>query len=290
MFANNGKWYKGNLHMHTTNSDGHLSPEAAMEVYRSAGYDFVAITDHWYQSEEVKKENFLVLSGTEIDSGDMINSPVYHIIGVGMDKKIPLRPDTNRNPQELIDAIREAGGIAILAHPTWSVTDPACVMELKNLSGVEIYNTISDIPFGNGARADASVYFDLWATKGFAYPAMAADDSHEYHGEQTTSYIMVNAKGLTKQDIFAAIAEGSFYASQGPEFVQIVKEGNKIRLECRGAKTAVFYSNCIWSEDRIKNVSGGSAEYKISKFDRYVRIELIDENGMRAWCTPIMVA
>jgi predicted metal-dependent phosphoesterase TrpH len=37
---------KGNLHTHTTLSDGTLSPEETVRRYRQAGYDFVAITDH----------------------------------------------------------------------------------------------------------------------------------------------------------------------------------------------------------------------------------------------------
>lgn len=31
-----GVWYKGNLHMHTLRSDGHLSPKAAMQVYEKS--------------------------------------------------------------------------------------------------------------------------------------------------------------------------------------------------------------------------------------------------------------
>ena len=45
-FAAEGNWYRGNLHLHTSNSDGRLSPEAAVRLYQEHGYDFVAITDH----------------------------------------------------------------------------------------------------------------------------------------------------------------------------------------------------------------------------------------------------
>ena len=38
---------KVNLHMHTTLSDGSKTPEEAAEIYKKAGYDVVAITDHW---------------------------------------------------------------------------------------------------------------------------------------------------------------------------------------------------------------------------------------------------
>lgn len=45
-FIKPGKWYKGNLHSHSTASDGSFSPEELADCYREKGYDFIAITDH----------------------------------------------------------------------------------------------------------------------------------------------------------------------------------------------------------------------------------------------------
>ena len=59
------KWYKGNLHTHSTNSDGRLSPEEVIRLYREEDYDFLALTDHWFMGEERQEENFLLLSGAE---------------------------------------------------------------------------------------------------------------------------------------------------------------------------------------------------------------------------------
>ena len=42
-----GTFKKGNLHTHTTRSDGHYAPEEVARHYRENGYDFLAITDHW---------------------------------------------------------------------------------------------------------------------------------------------------------------------------------------------------------------------------------------------------
>mgnify|MGYP000789433803 FL=1 len=65
------KWYKGNLHTHSTNSDGRLSPEEVIKLYREEGYDFLALTDHWFMGEERQEENFLLLSGAEYDVGNL---------------------------------------------------------------------------------------------------------------------------------------------------------------------------------------------------------------------------
>ena len=37
---------KGNLHAHSTFSDGRLTVEEVVARYRDMGYDFLAITDH----------------------------------------------------------------------------------------------------------------------------------------------------------------------------------------------------------------------------------------------------
>ena len=65
------KWYKGNLHTHTTVSDGKKSPEDTKALYRSLGYDFIALTDHFKYGEgcEDDPSGLLVLSGAEYDHG-----------------------------------------------------------------------------------------------------------------------------------------------------------------------------------------------------------------------------
>ncbi len=65
------KWYKGNLHTHSTNSDGRLSPEEVIGLYREEGYDFLALTDHWFMGEERQEENFLLLSGQNMTLATM---------------------------------------------------------------------------------------------------------------------------------------------------------------------------------------------------------------------------
>jgi len=45
-FSTPGRWFKGNLHTHTTRSDGAEDPAATIERYISLGYHFLSITDH----------------------------------------------------------------------------------------------------------------------------------------------------------------------------------------------------------------------------------------------------
>ena len=287
LFETGGNWYKGNLHMHTTLSDGNLSPDAATSFYKMANYDFVALTDHWVQSEQKIIDGMLFLNGCEFDTGDMVNYPIFHIGGIGMQSHVSLRRLPSRNPQEIIDAITSAGGVAILAHPAWSITNPADCLALTGLSGAEIYNTVSGLPWNS--RPDSSLYFDIWASQGKLFNCIAADDSHFYKGEQTRSFIMVKAKELSAESIKKAITSGEFYASQGPQFKSVTIKDNVLEVTCSQVETVIFYSNTIYCSDRVKTGGTTFAHYKIKPTDKYIRIELIDSKGNRAWGSPFFV-
>ena len=68
MFSETGNWYKGNLHSHTTNSDGKLNPEEAVKLYKSYGYHFMCLSEHDVYTdlrEQFDCEDFILLPGVE---------------------------------------------------------------------------------------------------------------------------------------------------------------------------------------------------------------------------------
>ena len=295
------KRYKGNLHMHTTRSDGHWDPDAAIRIYQEHGYDFLALTDHrnpstgtkWDNSQDaeaVPSDHLLLLPGVEWDTGNGHTSPVYHIIGVGMDRETaPLYDNGLPTPQTIIDEIHAAGGQAILCHPAWSVMDPNEMYDLHGFMGCEIHNAVSGPP-SNPERDDSSLYFDQWATHGLLVPAMAADDAHDYPHDACISFLMLGAKSLCKKAVMEALIRGDYYATQGPQFTEIVREEEEIRVRCSADVTEAFiYTNWIWCPDRYQKVTGGSFRYSVTPNDRYVRIEIRDGEGRRAWCSPFSV-
>lgn len=133
LFRENGRWYKGNLHTHTTLSDGRLTPEECVSLYKSKGYDFLSITDHWKVSSNCFQNGMLLLSGGEWDMGPIENTGCVHVVGIGMQQAPALSREEALTPQKLVDAIRFAGGEAILAHPAW-VAHPAgtCLWAERN--------------------------------------------------------------------------------------------------------------------------------------------------------------
>ena len=55
-FGGSGEWLRCALHAHTTRSDGELAPELLAAHYARAGYDVLAITDHWRLTDAESSE------------------------------------------------------------------------------------------------------------------------------------------------------------------------------------------------------------------------------------------
>ena len=298
LFANKKNWYKGNLHTHTTLSDGQKDPQEVIDIYQQKGYDFLALTDHRKPGKAGQYKNMLLLPGAEWDYGNNGKYAVYHILAIGTESDLDLVKYYDQGvlpcgdeikPQEIIDCINNAGGLAFLAHPTWSVMNPQEMYDMHGLAGTEIYNSVSTTPW-NAERADASFYFDMWASKGLFMPCIAADDAHFYQGEETRSFIMVNADELTQDSLMEALKNGDFYASQGPKFEEIQYDDRTVQITCsKDVKRIVVYSNSVWVDERVFDDPKGKAVYTLAPQDRYIRIELIDKDGNKAWCKPFSV-
>lgn len=282
-------WYKGNLHTHTTRSDGRCTPEALVELYHRNGYDFIAMTDHWNPSKnETAPNGLLLMAGCEYNFGTEPVEGVFHIVGIGMAQT----PAIERNialsqAQPAIDAIHRNGGVAILAHPAWSLNTEAQIRSLHGLDGVEIYNTTSGVPWN--CRPYSGEVVDQLAARDCFIPCMAADDAHHYDGDECRSYIMVRAEALTHDAIRKSLLRGDFYATQGPNFAWSIADG-VLTIHTTPVEQVVFFDNLLWNGHRVMRGCGMTEiRYSIPKDERFLRLELTDAAGCTAWSSAIPV-
>ncbi|HBP37171.1 MAG TPA: hypothetical protein DD640_00185 [Clostridiales bacterium] len=283
--ANGQKWFKGNLHAHTTNSDGRRAPEDVIKLYADADYDFLALTDHWRYQGMAQKEHMLLLSGCEYDTGSDPRDGIIHIVGIGMARQPELTAVPRPAAQAMIDAINGCGGLAILAHPAWSLNMPEHIRMLRGLAGTEIYNSVSDLP--HSARPYSGLVVDQLACQDYLLPCFAADDSHFYDGEETKSYIMVRCESCTPAALMAAIRRGDFYATQGPQIRLEMKE-DRLEVTCTPAEHIVFFSNVVYSNHCSSSGHGlTAAVYPFSGPERFIRVEVTDSQDRTAWSSPV---
>jgi hypothetical protein len=249
--AQDAKWYRGNTHVHTTNSDGNGSPEAVARWYRDHGYAFVVITDHEHvtsvaplNAQLALPDSFLVMSGQEItqqvvDSTRLATPRQAHVVAIGVSSVIqPLGVRGIATGPSLADTyarnvglVREAGALAQVNHPNfkWSVR-PDDMAHLPDSTLFEVWNgepRINNSGGDDGAGHTALSTDALWdtlLTRGRLLFGVASDDAHKFLPDQLQDFdatrpgggwVMVRASELSQAAIMKALRAGDFYASNG---------------------------------------------------------------------------
>ena len=287
-----GKWYKGNLHTHTNNSDGDLPPAEMVEQYRAAGYDFVCITDHNKVTDIAKlsQKDFLVMHGVEYGVQGTELGRHYHLVAINLAE--PLEERRN-HPQHLIDAIRAYGGEVILAHPYWSGLSINDMLAIDGYIGVEVFNTSCHYSIAKGY---AAVHWDDLLLRGQQIWGFATDDAHWHFNDHRPNdacgaWIMTKAPSLTVKNLMHAITRGEFYASTGPRIENVIVTDKTITVETSEVKAINFIADASRGESftALSNQDLTHAEYTLRGQEKYVRIECIGRDGKMAWSNAVFV-
>ncbi len=91
-FTSPGRVLRGNLHCHSSRSDGDPSPERVCAFYRAGGYDFVSLTDHFMErfgfpvvdTSTFRGEGFTTLIGAELHAPGLGNGEIWHLVANGL--------------------------------------------------------------------------------------------------------------------------------------------------------------------------------------------------------------
>lgn len=299
-FTAPGRFWRGNLHTHSTRSDGVLPPEEVCRRYRAEGYDFLALTDHFIgiygypmvDTRPFRTDSFTTLIGAELHSGAQSNGELWHILAVGLpDDFAPpattsfiAEPGQETGPEIAARAVA-AGAFVAIAHPQWSGLTLADARTIEAAHAVEIYNhgcaTGCDRPDGAGIA-------DLLLTEGRKLSLIATDDAHFSEPDHFGGWVMVKATENTPDALLAALKRGDFYSSQGPQIHDVHLDGDKVVVECSAAVSVIAMG---WGTG-AKGVHGHSMTRAEVPLDRllgspWLRVSVIDAAGKRAWSNPI---
>lgn len=281
--------YKGNLHMHSTKSDGRRSPADAVSWFRQAGYDFVAFTDHYVVIDvsQLSSDGFLAMWGVELCTDKTVLGQSYHLVVLGLrspDKSFP-RPVPGPI-QNVIDEMNSAGAAVILAHPYWSGLTVNEMMPLEGLLGVEVFNTSANRDLG---KALSAVQWDDTLARGKQWWGLAVDDTHWIDDDAGGGWVMVEADTLSEEAILAALRAGRFYSSSGPDILDLQRDGDTVSVRCSPVATINFVGHTQWGAQRRAEPGGAltEASYRLRGNERYLRVECSDAQGRTAWSNPI---
>jgi len=326
-FSGEAHWFKGNLHSHSTLSDGACSPRELKQIYQKEGYSFIAFTEHdvFTDLSELSDASFLALSGAEIKSYPALRDPscgdhrAYHMLclprpdssagasPVRAGERISAKttgPGTHQqDTQAIIDHMAARGCLVTVNHPVWSRLLPEDLASLDRFFALEIYNT--QCAFEGCDMGEGTLYWDMLLRQEKRIWGFAADDNHNKddlskarpvkispdHPQWPSckAWVMVYAEALVPEAILNALERGAFYSSTGPEILRYALIDGEVTVEC----SEVVRIDFITYERRgrsFRDQNGlRSARYQLQGDERYVRVQCTDQCGRCAWTNPIFL-
>ncbi|MBR5308292.1 MAG: hypothetical protein IKU43_05940 [Clostridia bacterium] len=312
-------YYKANLHGHTTESDGVMTPAEVKKLYKNEGYSVIAFTDHEHliDNSYLNDDGFIALTACEVaikefptmstlvktdmkvchlnfisKRADNVDTPCYssvydHFWNEGNKDKIVHscgeyeRVHSGAGISEMIDIANKKGFLVTYNHPRWSLENATDYLGYKGLWAVEIYNT--------AVNRDGIYEYDInimddFLRKDMPIGCVAADDSHN-NAHLFGGWVMINTDDFTYDGIIRALESYNFYASTGPEIKSLVIEDNKAILTYVGGEYATI--SCRSRRSKLIKAENADGE-NVAVFDilpdkdGYVRFDVVDGKGRRA--------
>lgn len=319
----NKPFFKANLHCHTTNSDGALTPEQIKAAYQSRGYSIVAFTDHEHviDNSHLTDENFLAINGCEVAIKEFekqstlvnLSMRVAHLNFYAKHaniKKTPcyssvydhyvsetLRPLISHDGEyqrtynaqginEIIRTANEQGFLVSYNHPTWSLENATDYLAYRGLFAVEIVNN-SCIVAGNANDEHA---FDDFLRADIPIFCTACDDNHNHkpldsvYSDSFGGWVCINADKLDYESVICAMQKGDFYASTGPQITALYVENGSVHIRTSAAQNISLVPKSRKTRSVIAEATPlTGAAFALHAQDEYFRIKVTDEHGKSAY-------
>jgi len=301
------RWYKGNTHTHTLNSDGDSTPDDVVRWYREHGYQFLVLTDHNFLTSvdglnalHGADERFLVVRGEEVTSraGD---KPI-HVNGLDVQRRVD--PATGSSVREVlqgaVDGIRGASGVPHINHPNfgWAISGQE-LQEVRNNRLFEIFNGHPQVNNeGGGGVPGLEEVWDRILGSGTLLYGIAVDDAHHFKqpGNPLASgpgrgWVVVRAARLEARALLEALESGNFYASTGVVLDDVAATSAALTVRVKTEGTSKYRIRFIGRGGQVLHeATDPVATYTFTGDEGYVRAKVLESNGRTAWVQPVRVA
>lgn len=290
-FHSSGTFWRGNLHAHSTRSDGARSPAGVCRMYREAGYDFVSVTDHFLDqyefplvdTSEYRQNGFTTLLGAELHGGLTELGSMWHILAVGLPLDFP--GNASVAGPELASRAMDAGAYVAVAHPQWYTLTEGDIVSLDQFDAIEVFNGVAA---DHNDRPDSWHMADIVLSRGRRCNVLAADDYHGFDGrwDFQRGWVWVKSEELSPASLLEALKQGRYYSSTGPEIHDVEISADRVRVSCSPAER-VFVSGMGPAVVSEGGRGRTTVEMNLGEFaSPYARITVRDAVGGRAWTNP----
>jgi hypothetical protein len=298
-----GHFWRGNLHYHSTLSEGALKAEDVVGANKSAGYDFLQLSDHFLgrfgwpiaDTRKLRSNNFISLVGAEVHAMETSAGEYWHILATGLPLNFPHAEPDETGPM-LAARAREAGAFVTIAHPSWSQLTIEDGRSIAAAHAIEIYNHTCVVVTDRG---EGFYVLDQLCNKDRLLTAVAGDDAHFHSGDLDAfgGYVMVKSEKLDPEALLDALKADEFYSSQGPRIHDIEITPSEVRIECSPVNTIAIVAGASSAVSRVeRGLTDATIDLDEAKKqawqelppNKWVRIVVI--GGPRhAWTNPIWV-
>jgi hypothetical protein len=298
-FSLPGRFWRGNLHTHSTLSDGKLAPDKVVEAYKDAGYDFMMLSDHFIgnfnwpiaDTRAMRSNRFTTILGSELHAPVTQVGELWHIVAAGLPLDFePAAPE--ETGAQIADRAAAAGAFVGIAHPAWSQLTIEDGRAIASAHAVEIYNHGCAV---ENDRGDGWYLLDQLLNENRRLTAFATDDAHFWTPDHFGGWVNVKSQSLEPEALLEALKAGQYYSSQGPQIHELSIKGDELTLTCSPVDTIVV----LCGNSRTVGRTGRAittATLDLSKLDKgwlltkpsaWLRVAVLDHSGKRAWTNPI---
>lgn len=299
------RWYKGNTHAHTLESDGDSSPADVTRWYKERGYQFLVLSDHNVLTpvadlarQFAAPESFLLVPGEEVT--DAFAGKPLHLNGLNLSRVVAPRhgDSVTATLQRNIDAVREAAGVPHVNHPNFEwAASLADLAPLERYRLLEIYNghpTVNNA--GGGGTPGLEEVWDRLLMAGRRVYGLAVDDAHHFTrpwdplaSKPGKGWVVVHAPRLEAAALMTSLENGDFYASTGVELESYSASATAIDVRAREANRARFRIQLVSGGAVVDTVEGPAATFALRGRRGYARVVVRDSNGAVAWGQPVFL-
>ncbi len=280
-----GVWVKTGLHCHSDHSDGGLSPENTVEEYRSQGFQCVAITDHRMVTPigNITTGSMITIDGVEVGGQP-------DILGIGVTDT----PDPSFPFYRKARILSDQGAFTIGAHPTYSAALPEVYLDCGHLMALEIYNAYCEEAYGNGISTEL---WDMLLGSGRRIWGVASDDAHlnpekRYFSSAGRAWVEIWTRERSPAHVLDSLKQGRFYSTCGPKFTSIEANDSGIEIECTPVKSIRWRTRGPCGHVEYSNSQQLLTKSRLPQWFSprgYVRIEIVDDKGRKAWSNPLFI-
>ncbi len=300
------RWFKGNTHTHTTESDGDTAPAEVAQWYKRHGYQFLVLSDHNVFTDprtiaSLMDSSFLLIPGEEVTTS--FQRKAVHINALAVTRVIPpIRDDSTLlgTIQRTVDAIRAERAVPHINHPNflWSI-DSATLFRVRNDRLFEIFNghpTVHNV--GGGEWPGLEEVWDGLLSGGKRIYGIAVDDAHHFQGEFAPDranpgrgWLSVRTTSLDARALVTALDSGDFYASSGVTLSELTVSETAMQLRIAPKGDFKYTTTFIGQDGKVLAIDRTlTPRYVLRGNETYVRAKVTDSGGAAAWVQPVFTS